>query len=99
MSGERWAASGLMWLTGRPDRSPLPGPSGVADALAAITDDLAVLTNGRVVLDGPALAAERAAIRGLARGGRASAGGACQLVPTADGWIAVNLPRESDVEL
>jgi hypothetical protein len=99
MVGERWASSGLMWLTGWSDRPALPRPAGVADALASITDDIAELTNGRVVLDGPALAAERAAIRGLTRGGRVSPGGACRLVETADGWIAVNLPRQSDVEL
>src|SRR4051794_35897592 len=99
MAGERWASSGLMWLTGWPDRPPLPAPAGVADALASITDDVARLTQGRVVLDGPSIAAERAAIRGLTRGGRVSAGGACRLVETADGWIGVNLPRESDMEL
>lgn len=88
-----------MWLTGWPDRPPLAAPAGVADALASVTDDIAELTDGRVVLDGPAVAAERAAIRGLARGGRVSAGGACRLVPAADGWIAVNLPRASDREL
>src|SRR4051812_3516538 len=99
MAGERWASSGLMWLTGWPDRPPLPGPAGVADALASITEHIAQLTEGRVVLDGPSLAAERAAIRGLTRGGRVSAGGVCRLVETADGWIAVNLPRESDLEL
>src|SRR5204863_5304594 len=86
-------------LTGWPDRPPLPGPAGVADALASMTDDIARLTDGRVVLDGPAIAAERDAIRGLTRRGRVSAGGACRLVETADGWIAVNLPRESDLEL
>src|SRR5438445_440620 len=36
MTGERWAASGLMWLTGWADRSPLPGPAGVAGALAGV---------------------------------------------------------------
>src|SRR3954454_782509 len=98
MGGELWAASGLMWLTGWPDRPPLGEPAGVADALALLTDDIARLTHGRVTLDGPAVAAERAAIRGLGRRGRVSPGGACRLVATADGWIAVKLPRESDVE-
>ncbi|MCU1485955.1 MAG: L-carnitine dehydratase/bile acid-inducible protein, partial [Actinomycetia bacterium] len=44
-------------------------------------------------------AGERAALAGLSRGGRTSAGGACHLVPAADGWFAVNLPRPSDVDL
>src|SRR5688500_4794451 len=99
MAGDRWADSGLMWLTGWPDRAPLAGPAAIADGLASITDDIEKLTEGRVVIDGPAVAAERAAIRGLTRGGRVSPGGACRLVPTVDGWIAVNLPRDSDVEL
>src|SRR6266508_2561254 len=99
MAGERWAASGLMWLTGWSDQPALRGPAGVADALAAVADDIAHLTDGRVALDGPAIAAERAAIRGLSRRGRVSPGGACRLVETVDGWIAVNLPRDSDVEL
>ncbi|MCU1379075.1 MAG: L-carnitine dehydratase/bile acid-inducible protein, partial [Acidimicrobiales bacterium] len=60
-------------------------------------DDIAA--RGGPVLDGPALAGERAAILGLTRGGRTSAGGACRLVRAADGWLAVNLPRPTDVEL
>ena len=99
MAGQRWADSGLMWLTGWPDGAPLAGPAAVADGLAAIADDIGKLTECRVVLDGPAVAAERAAIRGLTRRGRVSPGGACRLAQTSDGWIAVNLPRASDVEL
>ena len=99
MAGERWAASGLMWLTGWPDEPPLDGPAVIADALASVADDIAHLSGGRVALDGPAIAGERAAIRGLSRRGRVSPGGACRLLQTVDGWIAVNLPRDSDVEL
>jgi CoA-transferase family III len=40
----------------------------------------------------------RAALRGLTSRGRTSAGGTCRLLPTADGWVAVNLPRASDLE-
>ena len=97
--GRRWAASGLLALTGWPDRPPLSGPAVVADRLAALAQVIEVLTDGRVAVDGPALAAERAAVRGLTRGGRTSPGGACRLVPTADGWLAVNLPRASDLDL
>jgi hypothetical protein len=51
---------------------------------------------GGPVVDGPGLARERAAVEGLRPGGDRSWGGACRLVPTADGWLAVNLPRDSD---
>ncbi|MBX3284779.1 MAG: CoA transferase [Actinobacteria bacterium] len=37
--------------------------------------------------------------RGRAPRGRTTAGGAGRLVPTADGWVAVQLPRPGDVEL
>lgn len=37
--------------------------------------------------------------RGLTSQGRTTAGGAGQLLPTADGWIAVQLPRPDDVDL
>lgn len=35
---------------------------------------------------------------GLASHGRTSPGGSCRLLPTKDGWAAVNLARRSDVE-
>jgi hypothetical protein len=41
--------------------------------------------------------AGRAAILGLTRRGRVSAGGATRLLATADGWCAVALPRADDV--
>jgi crotonobetainyl-CoA:carnitine CoA-transferase CaiB-like acyl-CoA transferase len=40
----------------------------------------------------------RARLLGLRSNGRVSAGGTCRLVPTADGWVAVNLPRPWDRE-
>ncbi|HEY8525842.1 MAG TPA: CoA transferase [Acidimicrobiales bacterium] len=40
----------------------------------------------------------RAAWLGLRRAGRTSANGSCRLLPAADGWVAVNLARPSDVE-
>lgn len=52
-----------------------------------------------VELDWLALLGERAALAGLARGGRRSCGGSARLVPAADGWIAVSLARRADVDL
>lgn len=40
----------------------------------------------------------RAELAGLESRGRTSAGGSCRLLPTVDGWVAVNLARPSDVE-
>jgi crotonobetainyl-CoA:carnitine CoA-transferase CaiB-like acyl-CoA transferase len=98
----RWAGSGAMALTGRPGGPPLVAPAGIAlaAAMALWADDLATATGrlGRVVrVDGPALLGERAALAGLSRQGRASAGGATRLVPVADGWMALALARADDV--
>ncbi len=42
---------------------------------------------------------ERAGLLHLAQPGRVSANGSCRLVESQQGWLAVNLPRESDVSL
>jgi hypothetical protein len=65
----------------------------------AITSSIAAATGRRVDLDGLALLGERAAIAGLTRGGRRSCGGAARLLRSADGWVAVSLPRPEDYEL
>ena len=95
----RWAASGLMALTGRADGPALTGPAPIADRLADLGELLAVLSDGRIAVDAPALCGERAALLGLGRRGRTSPGGACRLVRAVDGWLAVNLPRPDDVAL
>ncbi|MFP3899382.1 MAG: CoA transferase [Acidimicrobiia bacterium] len=97
-----WAASGAMWLTGRPDSMPLGPPAGLVDKLGAIGD---VVTRRTAALGTPttldplALLGERAALAGLCRGGSTSCGGATRLLPTSDGWVAVTLARPDDVEL
>ena len=50
-----------------------------------------------VEIDAAAMLAGRAAILGQTRRGRISAGGATRLLPTADGWCALALPRDDDV--
>ena len=52
-----------------------------------------------VRVDGAQLLAERAALTGATGQGSVSAGGACRLLPCADGWVAVSLPRASDLDL
>jgi hypothetical protein len=97
-----WAASGAMSLTGRPDGPPLgtslPLIAAVEGAVAVIRL-LAALRGRPFELDAPALLAERAALAGLTRGGRSSAGGAARLLAARDGWLAVNLPRTDDLDL
>jgi len=95
-----WAHSGAMWLTGHADGAPRACPAPLAAcaqgawlALAALCPRL----DAR--FDAFRLLGERAAIAGLGRHGRVSAGGACRLLDTADGMLALNLARTSDREL
>jgi crotonobetainyl-CoA:carnitine CoA-transferase CaiB-like acyl-CoA transferase len=97
----RWAASGAMALTGRAGGPPLPAPLGAATAVAAIGDWIAQRSTaaGRPVhLDAPAVLGERAAIAGFSRRGARSCGGGTRLLACADGWIAVTLARDDDIE-
>ena len=96
----RWAASGAMALTGRPDGPPLVAPAGVVDAAVSAAQSVATATGrvGTVVrLDGPALLGERAALAGMERQGSVSVGGAARFERAADGWIVLNLPRHDDI--
>jgi len=94
-----WAESGVVVLTGAPE-GPLVVPPGRA---ASVARDLIVRLRRHVPhadalrgLDGGRLLAERAALMGLRRGGRVSAGGSCRLLPARDGWLALSAPREDD---
>ncbi len=108
-----WASSGLVALTGRADGPPLVPPGRAASVARALSARFAELTSGSpdstaartaqvdgaVRLDGAALLAERAAFTGHRRRGTVSAGGACRLLPTADGWAAVSCARPDDPAL
>ena len=50
-------------------------------------------------LDALALLGERAASMGLWRRGDTSCGGSCRLLRCADGFMAVSLPRDEDMEM
>ncbi len=96
-----WARSGLSAVTGHPDGDALAPPvalSAAADAALAALRALAH-SGGLDPILGSALLGARSRLLGLSRRGSASPGGACRLLPTADGMLAVNLPRESDWEL
>ena len=90
-----WAASGLAWLTGPPDGTPDFSRAAVLAEARRVAADIAGLLG--VEVDAAAMLAGRAAILGLTRRGRISAGGATRLLPTADGWCALALPRDDDV--
>ena len=95
-----WARSGAMGLCGHEDGPPRAGAAAVAAHAAGWARELCARSGADVPgLDGPALLGERAAQLGLARRGRVSPGGACRLLPTAEGFLAVNLARADDFDL
>ncbi|MGW1028912.1 CoA transferase [Streptomyces sp. NPDC002577] len=94
-----WASSGVVALTGRAGGPPLVPPGRAASRARELSDRILALTAGTaapVRLDGAQLLTERAAFTGHSRRGRTSAGGACRLLPTADGWAAVSCARADD---
>jgi crotonobetainyl-CoA:carnitine CoA-transferase CaiB-like acyl-CoA transferase len=90
-----WAGSGLAYLTGPPESDPDVSRAAVLTEARRVADDIARLLG--VEVDAATVLAGRAAILGLTRGGRVSAGGATRLLATADGWCAIALPRPDDV--
>jgi hypothetical protein len=70
----------------------------VVDALAAEVAEAARAATGRRVAVRTDVLTERAALLGLPEPGAISANGSCRMIQARDGWLAVNLPRESDLE-
>lgn len=96
-----WARAGLADVTGVADGPPLAAPvaiSAAADAALAALGALAKSAELRA-LPGAAFLGARARLSKLQRAGATSPGGACKLLRTADGVLAVNMPRKSDWEL
>ncbi len=81
----KWGSSGLAFLTGLPDGPPDFSRANVLARAERIATDAATLLSGR------------AALLGLRRGGRGSAGGATRLLAARDGWCAITLSRPDDV--
>jgi hypothetical protein len=79
-----------MALTGLPDM-PLGPPEALVEGVERLSRPLSGL-------DALALLGERAALMGLWRRGPVSCGGSCRLLPAAEGWMAVSLPRREDLE-
>jgi hypothetical protein len=96
-----WVRSGAMALTGPADGPPGFAAGPLASAALGLGRALEALAPGCgfAELDAPALLAERAALFGLARRGEVSCGGSARLLPTRDGRVALNLPREEDWDL
>ncbi|MGX7680553.1 CoA transferase [Jatrophihabitans sp. DSM 45814] len=92
-----WQASGAAELTGRPTGPPLL-PVGLPATVARAAGLALELLSGHRV-DTVERLGQRAPLLGLQRQGAISAGGAARLLPAADGWFAMNLPRPSDIEL
>lgn len=93
-----WARSGAMWLTGSADAAPRFARGSLACAAHDAGCAIATLSGSpaHATRDWPMLLGERASLFGLHRGGRRSCGGKAELMPTRDGWIVVQLPREDD---
>src|SRR5271156_806625 len=90
-----WAGSGLAYLTGPTDGTPDFSRAAVLVEARRVSTDIAGLLG--VEVDAAAMLAGRAAILGLTRRGRISAGSATRLLRTVDGWCAVALPRDDDL--
>lgn len=98
---QAWAESGLMALTGTASGPPRMCPAPVAACADGVMLALAGLAPeaGLGAPDGARFLTERAAIFGHGRNGAISPGGSCRLLPAADGWLAVNLPRDDDWDM
>jgi hypothetical protein len=90
-----WARSGLAYLTGPPDGPPDLSRAAVLADARRVAADIGRLLG--IEVDAAPTLAGRAAILGLTRRGRVSAGGATRLLATADGWCAIALARAEDV--
>ena len=76
-------------LTGRPGGPALVPPEGVVARVQALGAPLSA--------DVLPLLGERALASGFTRSGTTTCGGAGRLLRAADGWLAVNLPRDDDL--
>lgn len=93
-----WAESGAQWLTD--PRVPVPTRLvGTALGLIEYLDALGARLTDELPGRGLGVLGERAAALGLTTSGTTSCGGATRFVRAADGWLALSLARDADVEL
>lgn len=91
-----WSVSGLAALTGTPDGPPDVSRAAVLSRAQAVASELSGAFG--ITVDAAELLAGRAALLGLHRQGRISAGGATRLVAGRDGWFALTLARPDDID-
>jgi len=97
----RWARSGLMSLTGPEHGAPLVPAFDAMTGMHELMDELrcrAVAFGARLDIDDSVLGG-RAYLANLRRGGVQSCNRSCRLLEARDGWIALSLPRLSDIEI
>ncbi|MFA7553840.1 MAG: CoA transferase [Spongiibacteraceae bacterium] len=96
-----WAQSGAMWLSGHTGEPARACPAPLAACAQGVWLALSALCPSSIDphFDAYKLLGERAAIAGLTRQGHISAGGACTLLKTSDGMLALNLVRKDDFDL
>jgi hypothetical protein len=91
-----------MALSGWPLEPPVLPPLNLPARLAALVAEIEHVTKGLgrpVRVSWEAAIAGRAGRLGLRRQGQISPNGSCRLLPTSDGWVALSLPRPSDIDL
>ncbi|MUL67917.1 CoA transferase [Mycobacterium sp. CBMA 234] len=91
-----WSAGGLAALTGDAEGPPDVSRAAVLARARAVTAELHAGTG--VAVDAAEILVGRAALLGLTRRGRISAGGATRLIKGRDGWLALTLSRPDDLE-
>ena len=97
----RWAQSGLMSLTGPQNGAPLVPAFDAMSGIHELMDELrssAMAFGARLDIDDSMLGG-RAHLMNLRRGGVQSCNRSCRLLEARDGWLALNLPRSSDIEM
>ena len=100
-----WSASGAAWLTGLSDGPPLGAPDGVAAQVQRAWERLSSAAErwgdprSLDAVDPLSLLGERAALTGMRRHGTTNCSGSTHLLPAADGWLSVALPRPEDVDV
>lgn len=95
--GQEWARCGGAWLTDMSPDSNYPNPAIAMRGASLVLELLSGIIGETVRVDGPALLGERASISGLSPTGGENCSGTARIVETADGWLALNLPRPGDV--
>ena len=97
----RWARSGLMSLTGPEHGAPLvpafDAMTGIHELMAELRSS-AMAFGAQLDIDDSVLGG-RAHLANFRRGGVQSCNRSCRLLEARDGWIALSLPRPSDIEM